>query len=106
MPAFQGSYHESDRLLGEIMPSPLNRQLAAGKPAAFAELYDAVADSVYHYLLVQTGSPADAADLLQEALLRIYRILTLGHTEIISKCALPAEVFRIGTVAFALHTAP
>lgn len=73
------------------MPSPLNRQLAAGKPAAFAELYDAVADSVYHYLLVQTGSPADAADLLQESFLRIYR----SHKKLAEVENLRAYVFHV-----------
>jgi hypothetical protein len=34
----------------------LQARLARGDPAAFAELYDACADRVGHYLLVRLGS--------------------------------------------------
>ena len=51
----------------------LNRRLANGDSAAFAELYDAIADSMFHYLLTQTGTRENAADLLQETFLRVYR---------------------------------
>ena len=40
---------------------------------AFAELYDWLADSLHHYLLTETGSAEDAADLLQETFARLYR---------------------------------
>jgi RNA polymerase sigma-70 factor, ECF subfamily len=51
----------------------LKRRLADGDAAAFAELYDAIADGIFHYLVTQTGTREDAADLLQETFLRIYR---------------------------------
>ena len=44
----------------------LQARLARGDQAAFAELYDAYADRVGHYLLVRLGSRADADDVLQE----------------------------------------
>lgn len=50
----------------------LNQRLAEGDPAAFAELYDQLADRAYHYLLAETGSAEDAADLLQESFARLY----------------------------------
>ena len=39
---------------------PLVRRLTHGDPSAFAELYDACADRVHHYLVVRLGSRADA----------------------------------------------
>ncbi len=51
----------------------LQARLARGEPAAFAELYDACADRVGHYLLVRLGSRADADDVLQEVFLRLVR---------------------------------
>jgi len=51
----------------------LQARLARGDPAAFAELYDACADRVGHYLLVRLGSWADADDALQETFLRLAR---------------------------------
>jgi RNA polymerase sigma-70 factor, ECF subfamily len=51
----------------------LQGRLARGDPAAFAELYDACADRLGHYLLVRLESPADAADVLQETFLRLAR---------------------------------
>lgn len=51
----------------------LKRQLAEGESAAFAELYDLIADGLFHYLVTQTGTTEDAADLLQETFLRIHR---------------------------------
>ena len=51
----------------------LQARLARGEPAAFAELYDACADRVGHYLLVRLGSWADADDALQETFLRLAR---------------------------------
>jgi RNA polymerase sigma-70 factor, ECF subfamily len=51
----------------------LQARLARGEPAAFAELYDACADRVGHYLLVRLGSWPDADDVLQETFLRLAR---------------------------------
>jgi RNA polymerase sigma-70 factor (ECF subfamily) len=48
-------------------------RLARGEPDAFAELYDACADRVHHYLVVRLGSPADADDVLQETFVRLAR---------------------------------
>ena len=48
-------------------------RLARGDPAAFAELYDACADRVHHYLVVRLGSRADADDVLQETFVRLAR---------------------------------
>jgi RNA polymerase sigma-70 factor (ECF subfamily) len=51
----------------------LQERLARGDPAAFAELYDAWADRLCHYLVVRLGSRADADDALQETFLRLAR---------------------------------
>jgi RNA polymerase sigma-70 factor (ECF subfamily) len=48
-------------------------RLARGDPAAFAELYDACAPRVHHYLVVRLGSQADAEDVLQETFVRLAR---------------------------------
>jgi RNA polymerase sigma-70 factor, ECF subfamily len=48
-------------------------RLARGDPAAFAELYDACAVRVHHYLAVRLGSRADADDVLQETFVRLAR---------------------------------
>jgi RNA polymerase sigma-70 factor, ECF subfamily len=52
----------------------LQARLARGDPAAFAELYDAYADRLGHYLLVRLGSWNDADDVLQEPFLRLARL--------------------------------
>jgi len=49
----------------------LQARLARGDPAAFAELYDAYAQRVGHYLLVRIGSRHDADDVLQETSCRL-----------------------------------
>jgi RNA polymerase sigma-70 factor (ECF subfamily) len=49
------------------------RRLARGDPEAFAELYDACADRVHHYLVARLGSRADADDVLQETFVRLAR---------------------------------
>ena len=54
------------------METPSER-LARGVHAAFAELYDACADRVHHYLVVRLGSRSDADDVLQETFLRLVR---------------------------------
>ncbi|APW62085.1 RNA polymerase sigma factor [Paludisphaera borealis] len=41
-------------------------RLARGDQEAFAELYDACADRVHHFLVVRLGTRADADDVLQE----------------------------------------
>jgi RNA polymerase sigma-70 factor (ECF subfamily) len=52
---------------------PRAERLAHGDPAAFAELYDACADRVHHYLVVRLGSRADADDVLQETFVCLAR---------------------------------
>jgi len=54
------------------MDHPAER-LARGEPSAFAELYDACADRVHHYLVVRLGSTADADDVLQETFVCLAR---------------------------------
>ena len=51
----------------------LQERLARGDQAAFAELYDACADRLGHYLLVRLGAREDAEDALQETFLRLAR---------------------------------
>jgi len=52
---------------------PLQQRLAKSDPVAFAELYDACADRVGHYLCVLLGGREDAEDVLQETFLRLAR---------------------------------
>ena len=52
----------------------LQARLARGDQAAFAELYDAFADRVGHYLLIRLGLREDANDALQETFLRLARM--------------------------------
>jgi RNA polymerase sigma-70 factor (ECF subfamily) len=52
----------------------LQARLAQGDRAAFAELYDAYADRIGHYLLVRLGSREDAEDALQETFCRLARM--------------------------------
>jgi RNA polymerase sigma-70 factor (ECF subfamily) len=51
----------------------LTSRLARGEPAAFAELYDACADRLHHYLVVQLASRDAADDVLQETFVRLAR---------------------------------
>jgi RNA polymerase sigma-70 factor, ECF subfamily len=51
----------------------LSRRLAKGDPAAFAELYDACASRLHHYLWSFLGSKEDAEDVLQETFIRLVR---------------------------------
>jgi RNA polymerase sigma-70 factor (ECF subfamily) len=48
-------------------------RLARGEPAAFAELYDACADRLHHYLTLHLSSAADADDVVQETFARLAR---------------------------------
>src|SRR4051794_20121284 len=48
----------------------LAMRLARGEEAAFAELYDASADRLHHYLTVRLGSRDTASDVVQTAYLR------------------------------------
>jgi RNA polymerase sigma-70 factor, ECF subfamily len=59
---------EKTRVMGT-----LQQRLARGESAAFAELYDACADLVGHYLFVRLRSWADAEDAMQETFLRLAR---------------------------------
>lgn len=52
----------------------LQARLAQGDQAAFAELYDAYADRVSHYLSVRLYSRDDADDVLQETFCRLARV--------------------------------
>src|SRR5208283_1150799 len=51
----------------------LQARVAQGDQAAFAELYDAYAVRVSHYLLLRLSSRDDADDVLQETFLRLAR---------------------------------
>jgi len=53
----------------------LGERLARGDAAAFAELYDACADRVHHYLTMRLRSRDDADDVLQETFVRLVRSL-------------------------------
>ncbi|REK12346.1 MAG: RNA polymerase sigma factor [Planctomycetota bacterium] len=48
-------------------------RLARGDPAAFAELYDACAAALHHWLLLQLRSANDADDVVQETFVRLAR---------------------------------
>jgi RNA polymerase sigma-70 factor (ECF subfamily) len=48
----------------------LAERLARGEEAAFAELYDACADRLHHYVASRLGSREGAADVVQNAFLR------------------------------------
>lgn len=52
---------------------PLAARLARGEESAFADLYDACADRLHHYLAVRLGSRDAAADVVQAAFLRAVR---------------------------------
>jgi RNA polymerase sigma-70 factor (ECF subfamily) len=51
----------------------LAARLARGEEAAFAELYDACADQLHHYLAGRLGSRDAASDVLQTAFLRVVK---------------------------------
>ena len=51
----------------------LAERLARGEAAAFAELYDACADRLHHYLTARLGARDEADDILQETFVRLVR---------------------------------
>jgi RNA polymerase sigma-70 factor (ECF subfamily) len=51
----------------------LAARLARGEEAAFAELYDACADRLHHYMTVRLGSRDSASDVLQATFLRVVK---------------------------------
>src|SRR4051812_16845571 len=56
--------------MSESSMQSLAGRLARGEEAAFAELYDAVADRVHHYLAARLRSRDAASDVLQITFLR------------------------------------
>jgi RNA polymerase sigma-70 factor (ECF subfamily) len=56
--------------MSETNMHDLAARLARGEEAAYAELYDACVDRLYHWLTVRLGSRDAAADVLQSAFLR------------------------------------
>lgn len=69
----------------------LGRRLADGEQQAFAELYDALADRLYQYLLLRMRSREGAADVLQETFVRLAR----QRRRLAAVENLPAYVFTI-----------
>ncbi|MFO0820742.1 MAG: RNA polymerase sigma factor [Pirellulales bacterium] len=59
---------------GRGLERDLRSRLATGDSTAFAELYDACADRIHHFLVVFLGSRSDADDALQETFLRVARV--------------------------------
>jgi RNA polymerase sigma-70 factor (ECF subfamily) len=60
----------------------LRERLARGDAAAFAELYDACADRLHHYLTARLGARDEADDVLQETFVRLVRTRRrLGRVE-------------------------
>lgn len=53
----------------------LARDAQAGNRGAFSQLYEALFDRVYRYILVRVGSSAEAEDLAQEVFLRAMKAL-------------------------------
>ena len=69
----------------------LGDRLARGEQAAFAELYDACADRLHHYLTLRLGSREDAEDVLQNTFVRLANARSrLGEIE-----NLIAYVFKV-----------
>jgi len=68
--------HHGEKCRVEETPAigTFQQRLADGDPATFAELHDACADRVGHYLTVRLGSREDAEDALQETFLRLARV--------------------------------
>ena len=53
--------------------SRLALRLADDEQSAWAELYDATADALFQYVTVLAGNPDAAADVFQEAFVRLYK---------------------------------
>ncbi|MCX7428586.1 MAG: sigma-70 family RNA polymerase sigma factor [Planctomycetia bacterium] len=69
----------------------LANRLARGDREAFAELYDACADRVHHYLVVRLRCREDADEVLQETLVRLAR----AHKKLAEVDNLMAYVFKV-----------
>jgi RNA polymerase sigma-70 factor (ECF subfamily) len=69
----------------------LGQRLARSEQSAFAELYDACADRLHHYLTLRLGSREDADDVLQTTFVR----LAQGRHRLARVERLAAYVFRI-----------
>ena len=69
----------------------LANRLARGDREAFAELYDACADRVHHYLVVRLRCREDADDVLQETFVRLAR----AHKKLAEVDNLMAYVFKV-----------
>lgn len=64
---------DTGSIADDVDPDADLRAAAAGDARAFARLVTAHEDAVYRLMLGQTGDPADARDLTQEAFLRAFR---------------------------------
>ncbi len=53
--------------------SGLASRLADDEQSAWAELYDATANSLFHYITTLTGDPDVTAEILQETFVRLFR---------------------------------
>ena len=69
----------------------LGKRLARGEQAAFAELYDACADRLHHYLVVRLGSREDADDVLQDTFVRLVH----ARSRLAGVESLMAYVFKV-----------
>jgi RNA polymerase sigma-70 factor (ECF subfamily) len=61
--------------LEQEIPETLVRAAQRGDEAALSRLLEAVRPRIYRWALIQTGSPDDAEDIVQEVLLRAARVL-------------------------------
>lgn len=77
----------------------LAERLARGDAVAFAELYDACADRLHHYLTLRLGSRDEADDVLQETFVRLVRT----RRRLASVESLPAYVFTVARNEAARH---
>lgn len=67
--------------LEQEIPERLVRAAQLGDEAALSRLLEAVRPRVYRWALIQTGSPDDAEDIVQEVLLRAARALASFNHE-------------------------
>jgi RNA polymerase sigma-70 factor (ECF subfamily) len=82
--------YDADSTRGASM-GDLGGRLARGDQTAFAELYDACADRLHHYLVARLGSSADADDVVQETFVRLAR----GRQKLAAVDNLVAYVFTV-----------